>query len=241
MTCEVHRGIGHLVGHELHDLGGIADAFLEALEVVLAVVVVLHQHADLGVLDVGQRVLGIDHALGVVIGLEAHRPRELLGLAPLRRAGRHVEMRHLLLVDVFVDRRVGRCAQRVEQAEHLVLLDELARHLDRLGRRVAVIERDEVDLAAVDAAGVVDHLPEDLVSLADHAIGRRRTAVWAEMTDLDLGIARPVVVLLLSRRRTRRRKQSSGRRAAYETTPTGNQRSLLRLYLCRKVRLKIPA
>ena len=209
--------------------------------VVLAVVVVLHQHRDLGVLDVGQQMLGVDHALGVVVGLEAHRPRELLGLAPLRRAGRDEEMRHLLLVDVLVDRRVGRRAQRVEQAEHLVLLDELARHLDRLGRRVAVVERDEGDLAAVDAAGLVDHLPEDLVGLADHAIGRGRTAVGAEVPDLDFLVVRSVVVLLLRERRTRRREQSGGRRAAYETTPTGNQRSLLGLSLCRKVRLKIPA
>jgi hypothetical protein len=35
----------------------------------------------------------------------------------------------------------------------------------------------------------------------------------------------------LSERRTRRREQSSGRHAAYETTPTGNQRSLLRYNL----------
>ena len=38
-------------------------------------------------------------------------------------------------------------------AKHLVLLDQLADHLDGLGRLIAVVVADEVDLAAVDAAG----------------------------------------------------------------------------------------
>jgi hypothetical protein len=39
-----------------------------------------------------------------------------------------------------VDRRVRRRAQRIEQQQHFVLLDELARLLHRLGRAVAVVE-----------------------------------------------------------------------------------------------------
>ncbi len=71
--------IGNLVGDVRYDqlVGILAEPLLEAVEVVLAVVVVLHQHADLRVLDVGQDVLGVDDRLGHVVGLEAHGPREV--------------------------------------------------------------------------------------------------------------------------------------------------------------------
>ena len=57
--CESIVGIGHLVGLLQHDqlLGGVAEAVLEALEVVLPVVVVLVEDADLRVRDVLQHVL----------------------------------------------------------------------------------------------------------------------------------------------------------------------------------------
>jgi hypothetical protein len=64
----------------------------------------------------------------------------VLRVAPLRRAGGDVELRHLLLVHVLVDRRVARRAERLEQGEDLVLLDQLADHLHRLGWVVAVVE-----------------------------------------------------------------------------------------------------
>jgi hypothetical protein len=64
-------------------------------------------------------------------------------------------VRHLLLVHVLLDRGVRRRAQRVEHQQHFFLLDQLARLLDRLGRVVAVVQRDEVDLAAVDAASAL--------------------------------------------------------------------------------------
>jgi hypothetical protein len=50
------------------------------------------------------------------------------------------------------------CAQGLEEGRHLILLHELPDHLHRLGRRVGVVVGDEVDLAAVDAALVVDLL-----------------------------------------------------------------------------------
>src|SRR6185437_4275037 len=59
---------------------------------------------------------------------------------------------------VLLDRGVGRGAEGLEHERDLVLLDELADHLDGLGRAVAVVVADEVDLAAVDPALVVDLL-----------------------------------------------------------------------------------
>ena len=222
MICEFDRGIGDLEGHVLGDPTDLlAEALLEAVPVILAVIVVLHQHADPGVLDVGQDVLGVDHRLGVVIGRVTHGPRELLGIAPLRGAGGDEELRHLLLVHVFVDRGVARRAQRVEGAQHFVLLDELSDHLDRLGRRVAVIEADELDLAAVDAALVIDHVPEGYDRLAIDAVGRGRSAIGTGVADLDLTVAGAVVVFLLAERHRRRRNDRGRRGAAQECTPAG--------------------
>ena len=65
----------------------------------------------------------------------------------------------------------------------------LARQLDRLGRREAVIVGDEGDLAAVDAALVVDHLEIGDLRLADHAVGRGRTAIGHGLAELDFGVA----------------------------------------------------
>ena len=78
-------------------------------------------------------------------------------------------------------------------------LDQLARQLDRLRRAVAVVVGDEVDLAAVDAALVVDHLEVGGDRLADRAVGRGRPAVRHGVADLDLGVARARVVFLLRR------------------------------------------
>ena len=45
-----------------------------------------------------------------------------------------------------------------DEEQHLFLLDQLAHLLDRAWRTVAVVQADEVDLAAVDPALIVDHL-----------------------------------------------------------------------------------
>ena len=56
----------------------------------------------------------------------------------------------------FMDRRIGRRAERLEHQQDLVALDQLARLLDRLRRAVGVVIGDEIDLAAVDAALGID-------------------------------------------------------------------------------------
>jgi len=49
-------------------------------------------------------------------------------------------------------------AERVENEQHLVALHQLAGLLNRLRRAVTVVIADEIDLAAVDAADVIDLL-----------------------------------------------------------------------------------
>ena len=86
---------------------------------------------------------------------------------------RDEQLRHLLGVHVFLDRGVAGRAQRIEDQQHLVGLDQLARLLDGLRRAVAVVIGDEVDLAAVDAAFGVDLVEIGGLGLADRGIGGR--------------------------------------------------------------------
>ena len=96
-------------------------------------------------------------------------------------------MRHLLLVHIAHDRRVGRGAQRIEQEGNLVLFDEAPHILHRLRWAVAVIQRNEVDLVPGDAALVVHHLEKCGVQLADRTVGGNRPAIRHRVADLDLG------------------------------------------------------
>src|SRR6267378_4082409 len=106
-------------------------AVLQALDVILAVVVVL------------------------IVRLPAHGPRKVLRIVPFGGAGGDEQLRHLLRVHVFVNRGIRRRAERIEDEQNLVAFHQLARLLDRLRRAVAIVIADEIDLAAVDAAGIV--------------------------------------------------------------------------------------
>ncbi len=101
---------------------------------------------------------------------------------------------------VLVDGTVGRRAQRVEDKQHFVFFHQLAGLLNRFGRVVAVVQADEVDLATVDAALIVDLGEVGRDGLADGAVGRRRTRVRADAADLDLFVGGAGVVLLLCHR-----------------------------------------
>ena len=148
---------------------------------------------------------------------------KVLRIAPLGCAGGDEQLRHLLGVHVFLDRRIRRRAEALEDQQDLVALDQLARLLDRLGRAVAVVVGDEVDLAAVDAAFGVDLLEIGRDRLADQAVGRGRTAIGIDVADLDLGVAGAGIVFLLRERRGRRDRQPRTRSAV---------NSRMRFFIC---------
>ncbi|MGY3371525.1 hypothetical protein ACVWZL_008650 [Bradyrhizobium sp. GM2.4] len=195
----VDRGFGHLVAffHDDHGRALGAQAVLGALEVVFAEIVVLIEDRDLGVRLFLQQPFRVDLRFALVGRLPAHGPGEVLRVIPLGGAGGDEQLRDLLGVEVFLDRAVRGRAERVEHDDHLVALDQLADLLDGLRRRIAVVIGDEVDLAAVDAALVVDHLEVGFFGLADDAIGRGRTAIRHDVADLDLGIGRAGVIFFL--------------------------------------------
>jgi hypothetical protein len=58
----------------------------------------------------------------------------------------------------------------------MLLLDKLAHHFDSLRWAVAVVPADKVDLAAVDAALVIDHGEIGTLRPAENAQGRSRAA-----------------------------------------------------------------
>src|SRR2546423_1501950 len=147
--------------------------------------------------DIGR----VDPRFGPVVRLPPDGPREVLGIAPARRAGGDEQLRHLHGVHVFLDCGVARGAERREDQELLVAFDQLAGLLHRLRRAVGVIVGDEIDLAAVDATGVVDHPEIGTHRLADDAISRRRPAVWHDVADLDFGVGRAGIVFFLRGRR----------------------------------------
>ena len=147
-----------------------------------------------------QDVFRVDAAFALVIRLISHGPGEVLRVSELGCAGRDEELRHLLGVHVFLDRGIGRGAERLVDQQHLVAFDELARLLDGLRRRVGVIIGNEGDLAAVDAALLVDHAEIGGFGPPDGAIGRSGPRVRHDVADLDLGVACAWVVFLLRER-----------------------------------------
>src|SRR5207302_1130721 len=132
---------------------------------------------------------------------------------------RDEELRHLLLVQVFLDCGVGGGAERIENKQHAVLLDQLARLLHRLWRAVAVVVRDEVDLAPIDAALLVQHLEEGGLRLTNGPIGGSGTAIRHDVANLDLGVGNAGAVLLFGPRRQGR--ECNGARRGGENGSTG--------------------
>ena len=191
--------LGDFIGFLGDDHRGafLAEAVLGALQVVFAEVVVLIKDRHLGVRLLLHDVLDVDLRLALVRRLPADRPRERLRIVPLAGAGGDEQLRHLLGVEILLDRRIGGRAERVEHRQHFIALDQLAHLLHRLRGRVGVVVADEVDLAAVDAALFVDHPEVGFLGLADGAVSRRRARIGHDVADLDLGIGRAGVVFLL--------------------------------------------
>src|SRR5258707_10453523 len=147
-----------------------AETVLEAPQKIFPGVIILIKHRDLLVRPFLHQELRVDPRFALIAGLPAHGPGELLRLAPLCRARADEQMRHLLRVHVFANRRIARCSERTEDQQNFVSFDELAGLLYRLWRAVSVVIRNEIDLAAVDATFGIDFSEIGLFGLAYHAV-----------------------------------------------------------------------
>src|ERR1700738_2391373 len=78
-------------------------------------------------------------------------------------------------------------ADRREDQRNFIALHQPHGLLHGFRRRVAVIQRDQVDLAAVDAAALIEHLEIADLALAERAERRNRAAIRHGLADLDFG------------------------------------------------------
>src|SRR5262249_30497959 len=92
--------IGGLIGLGSHDqlVRLIAQSFAQADEIVLAEVIVLIKHRDLGIRLGFENVMSVDTGLNAIARLPARRPRMVLGVVPLVSAGGNKQLRHLVVV-----------------------------------------------------------------------------------------------------------------------------------------------
>ena len=155
-------------GNDLRALAG--DRPRQPAGHVLAELGVLVEHGDPRLRVALDDLPPVDRALAAVALEEAHRPR-----VALRRTADRLgtvaceQLRDLPRVQVVADREVVGGADRVEDGEHAVLLDELPGQLHRLRRVVAVVVEAVDDLPPVDAARGVDVVEVRLRTGADRA------------------------------------------------------------------------
>ena len=159
------------------------------------------EYRNLGARPVPQDVLCIDQTFGSFAGLKPHRPWEMRRIVKRQFGGRHEKLWHFLLVHVRADRQVGGSAPDTHGQQNLVLFHELVRQRYRLAGVGAGIEADELDLAPVDAAVLVDHLKVSRLGAPGCAILRERAAIRHDVADLDFRIRCARVVFGLRRRR----------------------------------------
>ncbi len=216
---------GQIIGL-LHDhLGGAAGVLqnlLEGAEEIAAEIVVLVEDADLGVRLHVDDVPGQNTRFGRIERQARHGPFVVLRIVPFRGAGVEQQLRHALGIEIFVHGGLRRGAERAEQRQHFVLLDQPPRRLDAFRRAVGVVHGEELDLAPVDAALLVDHLEIGFADAPQHAIDRAGTGMRHGLAELDFGIAGADIVFFLRRpdeRRGQRGSECGGKRGGAEFAP----------------------
>ena len=126
--------------------------------------------------------------LGARARRKRHRPGIALEVAPFVTVHRQEQMRHLAVVDVFDDRRIGACAQHRKHEGHLLLLDQTTGLLEGLGRVEAIVGDEVIDFPTGNAAlRLVEHTEIGVLRLVDRAKRRDRPAERGRRADLDLG------------------------------------------------------
>ena len=149
------------------------------------------------------------HAKDVVVAL---RPRDRLG----QRLGRHEQ--RLVLLGPVGDRQADVREERAGDQRDLLAGDQLLGLLHRLGRLALVVAKDDLDLAAEDAAPGVDLLDRHLDGLLVGPGERRADAAeGVDLADLDRPLGR--------HRRDERQHQPGGQRGGERVRSHGDLRS----------------
>jgi hypothetical protein len=173
ISCESTVGIGEIVGrlrHHLRRAAGVLQHLLERSQEVAAEIVVLVEDRDLGVRLHAEHVFGQDACFRRVERQPGQRPFVVVRIVPLRGPRIQQQLRHALGIEIFMHGGLRRGAERAEQRQHFLLLDQPPRRFDRLGRAIGVVHREEPDLAPVDAALLVQHLEIGFTNPTEHTI-----------------------------------------------------------------------
>src|SRR5882724_3809984 len=122
-------------------------------------------------------IAAVDRAFAGEARKVSDRPRIFRMLrGKLRHTTAEEELRHLAVVEIGADRERVLGADAVEDRQHLVLLDELARQGDRLRDVELVVEVLVDDLPAEDAALRVDVLEVSVRTAPDRPVRGGRPA-----------------------------------------------------------------
>ena len=97
------------------------------------------------------------------------------------------------VVQIISDRKIVRCPERPEHQQHLVDLDQLPGLFERRRGVGTVIVRDEFDLAAIDAAIIVDPVEIGRLGFSNYPERGQWAGVGHDVSDTDLGIAHAAV------------------------------------------------
>jgi hypothetical protein len=204
-------------------VGLLAEPLAQAEQLVLTEIVILIKYGDLRIGNIFADVAAVNAALETISGQPGHRPWKVFGVVPGVGTGNNEQLWHLPLVHITANCEVGRGAKRTEQQQNLLSLDQLARHFDGLRRAVAVIAADEVDLAAVHTALVVDHGEVGRLRFANGGVAGSRPAIGHYVANLDLRIGNSRTVLFFcghrSSQRGEQQQQCRTRRCRKELLP----------------------
>src|SRR5215469_5064997 len=133
--------------------------------------------------------------LGFIAWLPADAPGERIGMVPPAGTAHDEELRHFLVIQIFLNSGVWRRTKRRTNEQHLIFFDELTDHLWSLRWIVGIIGGDEFDLAAVDTTFRVDLLEVGCNRLTQkRQSGRRRPRIWGVVADANLNIVGAFVI-----------------------------------------------
>src|SRR5262249_15085233 len=114
-----------------------------------------------------------------------------LVIAPPVSAALDEKLRNFSLVEISRDGELRGRSKRTERKGDVVDFDQLARLHSGPPHQIAVVGADQVDLAAVDAALIVDHLHVALLGRTERRAPTARAGIGHRLADLDLAIGPP--------------------------------------------------
>src|SRR4051794_11666681 len=101
----------------------------------------------------------------------------MLWIIPDAGAVRQEKLWDMTFVQIALNGGIGYIAQALKDECDLILFDKSPDLLDGFRRAVTVIQADEVDLAPINAAPVVDHPEVGKLGASNSSIRRNRSAV----------------------------------------------------------------